>query len=274
MDWTALRSVPTPMTEAEGLRERKKRQMRQQLTDTATEMFVERGFDAVRVADVAEACGVSEKTVFNYFPTKEALILDHPEATLASLQTSLADPDLAPIEAALRILADELNAMISWLEAQQDLAEASTKVRRFGVLIQTTPSLRAYQRDMMDQLVVAAANILAARAGMNADEPEPQIAATALLGLWKIQLGGWKKYLDGTRTPAQVQQAITADVHTAAHLIDSGLSTFAATTQKAQAAAVASKQTRKTTRKAAFDVPKPGPDPSTATRTTQPRTRS
>ncbi|HEV2635085.1 MAG TPA: TetR family transcriptional regulator [Actinocrinis sp.] len=33
--------------------------MRQQLSDTATEMFVERDFDAVRVAEIAEACGAS-----------------------------------------------------------------------------------------------------------------------------------------------------------------------------------------------------------------------
>src|ERR1700716_3464621 len=102
VDWTALRRVPTGTAGAEGLRERKKRQMRQQLTDTATEMFVERGFDAVRVAEIAEACGVSEKTVFNYFPTKESLILDHPDATLASLRTGLADPGLTPLEAALK----------------------------------------------------------------------------------------------------------------------------------------------------------------------------
>src|SRR5712672_3397034 len=78
--------------EAEGLRERKKRLMRQHLSDTATQMFMERGFDAVRVAEVAEACGVSEKTVFNYFPTKESLILDRLDATVASLRTGLADP--------------------------------------------------------------------------------------------------------------------------------------------------------------------------------------
>lgn len=54
--------TPNAPAKAEGLRERKKRQMRQQLTDTATEMFVERGFDTVRVAEIAEVCGVSEKT--------------------------------------------------------------------------------------------------------------------------------------------------------------------------------------------------------------------
>ena len=49
-------------------------------------MFVEHGFDAVRVADVGDACGVSEKTVFNYFPSKEALLLDRLEATAEALR--------------------------------------------------------------------------------------------------------------------------------------------------------------------------------------------
>src|ERR1700727_2204136 len=113
VDWTAPRIPRTGGAEAEGLRERKKRLMRQQLSDTATQMFMERGFDAVRVTEIAEACGVSEKTVFNYFPTKESLILDRLEATVASLRTGLADPGVAPVEAALRILDDELSGMTS-----------------------------------------------------------------------------------------------------------------------------------------------------------------
>ena len=225
VDWTAPR---TPgRTEAEGLRERKKRLMRQQLSDTATQMFLERGFDAVRVTDIAEACGVSEKTVFNYFPTKESLILDRLEATMASLRTGLAEPGVAPVQAALRILDRELGAMTSWLAAQDDPVQAGTAIRRFDALIQATPSLRAYQSDMMDQFTAVAAAILAGRAGMSPDDPEPQIAATALLGLWRIQFQSLSRYLDGTRTPAQVHQAVTADVRRAAQLIETGLGSFA-----------------------------------------------
>ena len=51
VDWAALRTPPTEASAAQGLRERKKHQTRQQLTDTATEMFLERGFDAVRVSE-------------------------------------------------------------------------------------------------------------------------------------------------------------------------------------------------------------------------------
>ena len=109
----------TGAAKVEGLRERKKRLMRQQLSDTATRMFLERGFDAVRVAEIAEACGVSEKTVFNYFPTKESLLLDRLDVTVASLRAGLADPGSPPVEAALRILDDELGGMTSWLAGQE-----------------------------------------------------------------------------------------------------------------------------------------------------------
>jgi AcrR family transcriptional regulator len=191
-------------------------------------MFMERGFDAVRVAEIAEACGVSEKTVFNYFPTKESLILDRLESTMASLRAGLAGPGVTPAEAVLQILDRELGAMMSWLAAQDDPARAGAMIRRFGTLIQATASLRAYQSDMMDQFVDVAAEILAERAALNADDPEPQIAATALLGLWRVQFQALSKYLDGTRTTAQVHQAVTADVHRAAQLINAGLSSFAA----------------------------------------------
>src|SRR3954447_18754898 len=117
VDWAVLRRQGGA-PEGEGLRERKKRLTRQQLSDTATEMFLERGFDAVRVSEIAEACGVSEQTVFNYFPSKESLILDRWEGTAESIRSALADPGLSPVKAMQRILASELEDLLSWLEAQ------------------------------------------------------------------------------------------------------------------------------------------------------------
>src|ERR1700756_2224436 len=97
-----------PGLAAEGLRQRKKRLMRQHLSDTATAMFLERGFDGVRVAEVAAACGVSEKTVFNYFPVKEALVMDRLETTVGAVRAGLADTAVTPVQAALVILDQEL----------------------------------------------------------------------------------------------------------------------------------------------------------------------
>ncbi|MBP0937507.1 TetR family transcriptional regulator [Streptomyces sp. KCTC 0041BP] len=64
------------MENTTGLRESKKLRTRQQLAGTALELFLERGFDAVSVADVAAAAEVSKPTLFRYFPSKEDLVLD------------------------------------------------------------------------------------------------------------------------------------------------------------------------------------------------------
>jgi AcrR family transcriptional regulator len=203
--------------------------MRQRLSDTAARMFLEQGFDKLRVAQVAEACGVSEKTVFNYFPTKESLVLDRLETTVGSLRAGLdpeTEPGVPPVEATLRILDRELSAMTSFLASQEDPDEAARAIRRFGDLIRATPSLRAYQSDMMDQFVGVATEILAARAGMTADDPEPQIAARALLGLWRVQAESPRRHLDAP--PAPIHDLVTADVRRAARLLEGGLRSFAA----------------------------------------------
>jgi AcrR family transcriptional regulator len=218
-------SEPEP---AEPLRTRKKRLMRQQLSDTATSMFLERGFDGVRVAEVAAACGVSEKTVFNYFPVKEALVMDRLEATLAELRAGLADSPLAPVQAALVILDRDLAAITAVLRDPGGASPGRQAIRRFGELIRATPSLRAYQADMMERSAAVAAEALAARAGMAADDPEPQIAARALLGLWRVQGDSLGKHLDGAATPARLRELVTADVRRAALLLAAGLRTFAA----------------------------------------------
>ncbi|NUW29849.1 TetR family transcriptional regulator [Nonomuraea sp. SMC257] len=63
-----------------GLRETKKLQTQRQLWHAAVGMFVERGFDNVSVAEIAAAVQVSKKTVFNYFPTKEDIVIAPMEA--------------------------------------------------------------------------------------------------------------------------------------------------------------------------------------------------
>ena len=95
-------------------------------------------------------------------------------------------------------------------------------IQRFGNLIQATPSLRAYQSDMMDQFVFVAVDILATRSGLSADDPEPQIAARALLGLWHVQAQSLRKHLGATRVD-RIHEQVTADVRRAAHLIGVGL---------------------------------------------------
>jgi AcrR family transcriptional regulator len=78
-----------------GLRERKRQRMYQDVSDIAVRLFLERGFDAVSVAEVAAAAGISKPTLFRYFPAKEDLVLhriaDH-ETEAARVVAGAADP--------------------------------------------------------------------------------------------------------------------------------------------------------------------------------------
>nr|BFE83566.1 hypothetical protein GCM10020093_061670 [Planobispora longispora] len=66
-------------TQTIGLRESKKRETRQAISDHATRLFIEHGFDRTTIADIAAASRVAKMTVTNYFPRKEDLALDHHE---------------------------------------------------------------------------------------------------------------------------------------------------------------------------------------------------
>jgi AcrR family transcriptional regulator len=85
----------------EGLRERKKRETHETIVRTAMRLFARRGFDAVTVADIARAAKVSEKTVFNYFPTKEDLVFsaraNRTAALVAAIQARPRDESLVAV---------------------------------------------------------------------------------------------------------------------------------------------------------------------------------
>jgi len=144
---------------------------------------------------------------------------------MSSLRAGLADPAVSPVQAALRILTDELWSLTSWLAAQEDPVAACALYQRFGAMIHATPALRAHQRDMTDTLIGVASEVLAARAGLEPGDPEPQIAATALLGLWHVQSLSLRRHLSG-EAPERERKAVTADVLRAAETIDVGLHSF------------------------------------------------
>ncbi|MCE0762440.1 TetR/AcrR family transcriptional regulator [Pseudonocardia kujensis] len=214
--------MATTAEPGESLRERKKRLMRRQLSDTAAEMFLTHGFDAVRVAEVAEACGVSEKTVFNYFPSKEALLLDRLEPTSEALSTALARPEVTPLEATLGLLADELAATVAGF-AGPDRDGAVAAYLRFGDMIDRTPALYAYSSAMTDRFVIAACQALARRTGGAPDDPELLITAAALVGLWRVQASSLRRHLAGDGDVVGLTEAVTADVERAAHVLERGL---------------------------------------------------
>ena len=70
------RSMPAPVEEIPGLRERKKARLRQQIIDTAIRLFRKQGYEKTRVDDIVRILEISQPTFFRYFPSKDAVLRD------------------------------------------------------------------------------------------------------------------------------------------------------------------------------------------------------
>jgi AcrR family transcriptional regulator len=185
-------------------------------------MFLERGFDAVRVAEIARECGVSETTVFNYFSTKESLLLDRLDSTAAAVVEAIADTDRDPVAAVVDALSAQLRVLI--MGSGQNGAEGHLEsFHRFGELIRSTPSLRAHLSERKDVYTATASATLATRYGIDPHDARIEIAAIALVGLWQIQSESFFLATSGKRSPEEVRETVDADLRAAAGVISEGL---------------------------------------------------
>lgn len=203
-----------------GTRERNRQALRRKLSDTATAMFLDRGFDAVRVSDVAEACGVSTKTVWNHFPTKEALLLDRGERLATALRAAAQDRTDV-----LDVVISCINTEIDQLDvggpvgAGSDESQVVRSVQAFVRLVEANPGLRAAAADRFEQLVRLAADALAAQTGTPAHSAQNQILAGALVSLWRLHLSALLHAGGQSLPPADVQDHVRHEVYVGADLV-------------------------------------------------------
>ena len=165
------------MVAEQGLRELKKQRTRQLITETASRLFSERGFDAVTVAEVARAAEVSPGTVFNYFPTKEDLFY----AEMLSFEEKLMEavrnrPDGESVLNAFKRV---------FLSGYKRLADdkAAEMIATAAGIIRASPALQAREREIDARSTQALAALLAEEAGRAANRVEAWVVANALMGV-------------------------------------------------------------------------------------------
>lgn len=165
-----MEAAPVP---SEGLRERKKRATRAAIAAAATELFAARGFDAVTVADVARAAGVSEKTIFNYFATKEDLVFVAGGERRAALIAAIRDrPAGSSIVAPFRAATADFLARVETAGVDEIVA-----VPR---IVMTSTTLRNRLFLGWEEEAAELGAVLAAEAGEAADALVPVVVARAL----------------------------------------------------------------------------------------------
>lgn len=202
----------------EGLRELKKRETRRRISDVATGLFLARGFDGVTVGEVAAAAGVSEKTVYNYFPTKESLVLDQIDGQIERLVGSVRDrarglTPTAALVAALKAESRQFYAMIP---------EQAPRIEQFSAMVRGTPALRAAWSEHRHQMVAALTRVLATELQVDHLDPEPLVAARALTGLVELLYDSRLRHA-GAGSPEALLALIEADLDRGARLLDTGM---------------------------------------------------
>jgi AcrR family transcriptional regulator len=200
-----------------GLRERKKQRMYQTVSDVAIGLFLEKGFDAVSVAEVAAAAEISKPTLFRYFPAKEDLVLhrfaDH-ETEAARVVAERAEGQ-SPLDALRLHFLDGLERCdpVTGLNDQEP-------VLAFHRLLYGTPSLVArlsgYVERSEEALAYALGGDLAAR-----------LAATQIVAVQRVlALENWRRIAAGEGV-----EEVRADAVAAAGLafeqVGEGLKRFA-----------------------------------------------
>lgn len=164
-------------------RSRKRLATRDNISDVATRLFWERGFDQVTVDEIAAAADVGRMTVFNHFPRKEDMFFDREEEGSEVLRTALRerDPQVTPVEA-LRLLAHRL------VVEQSPYLSFTAEGQSFIATIAGSAALKTRARAIRDELAQVVAVALAQGAGRKADDPDAQLAAHLLLATWTVAL--------------------------------------------------------------------------------------
>ena len=131
---------------------------RARIAEVANALFLERGFDAVTVAEVARAAGVSSVTVFKHFPRKEDLFLDRAEDAAEILSAAVRDrgPDVDVLDA-LRA------TTLGLVEQRHPLSGVDPRSLGFFATVAASPLLVARAREIAaDRATEADADLLAA----------------------------------------------------------------------------------------------------------------
>ncbi|MEU0176054.1 TetR family transcriptional regulator [Streptomyces massasporeus] len=182
-----------------GLRERKKRRMYETVSDIAVRLFMEKGFDAVSVAEVAAAAEISKPTLFRYFPAKEDLVLyriaDH-EGEAARV---VAGAEGTAVEALRR-------HFVTGLEREDPATGLSDHpdVLAFHALLYGTPSLVARAHTHQERSEAALAEVLGG-------DLDARLAAGQIMAVLRVlALENWRRIAAGERVADVRPDAVAA----------------------------------------------------------------
>lgn len=205
---------------ATGLRARKKERTRQAIADTAIQLFLERGFDAVTIAEVAQAAEVDAKTIYNYFPSKPDLVYHR----LENFETGLLDAvrNRKPEESILAAFARFA------LSGQGVLGDewASERLRAIARMITASETLLAYEQQIFARYTASLAALIAEETGTRAGDVEPSVVAHSLIGLHRALVDYVRRGTLAGRPNTTLARDLRAQARRAVAGLENGLADY------------------------------------------------
>jgi AcrR family transcriptional regulator len=166
----------TSITPQPGLRERKKQRTRALIADAALRLFLERGFEAVTIAEIAQAADVDAKTIYNYFPSKPDLVFQRLEAfeqgLLDAVRTRKTGESI--LAGFARFVLDTQGLLTK--------EDASEELRAINRMILASPALLAHEQQVFARFTASLAALIAQETGARPDDLQASVVAHALIG--------------------------------------------------------------------------------------------
>ena len=167
-------------TVSPGRRERKKAATRKLISDTATSMFLERGYENVSIREIADAADVSPTTVFAHFAQKEAIVFDEDDEQREQLIGAVRDrlPGVS--------ISDALKTL--YLDTHAEMLEHGDGAKRFMEMLESTPALRDYGARMWTRHEAALADEIARELGSETPSASVRLYARFALQIQVLAL--------------------------------------------------------------------------------------
>lgn len=170
-------------TQREGLRERKRRETLQRIANVGLRLFAEHGYDATTLDAIAEAAGISRRTFFSYFKSKEDVLLTrHGIGAAEAMSSAMAavSPSLTPLETARECLLE--------LASRFETPDSIVADR----LIRSTEALRARKEAVYTELESALVDALAERWPDRRRQGELRVVAMIAMGVLRLAQDAWR----------------------------------------------------------------------------------
>jgi AcrR family transcriptional regulator len=205
-----------------GRRERKKARTHELIAETARRLFLERGFDAVTVAEIAREADVAEKTVFNYFPAKEDLFYGRLEAFEEGMLSAIRDrePGTSIIAAFRGFVMRSRGAL------QREGEEATTQLRAINRVITESPALQAREREIFARYTDSLAELIARETRAAPGAIEPRVVASALIDVHRTLIAFVRERTLAGDEASRVRRQLLARTRRAFDLLEGGLAGY------------------------------------------------